>query len=145
MLKSRRCLGLLVLLVAVAASSVASAQPPTITLENGRSVPTRAAFLEVAASGGQGDCDLYVRHGQYPTSREHDFRSIGPTTADRVRIERPRAGLWYVLVFGGGNYANVSLRAHFPVPGGGPVRVVPLTNNVVQYGLSGGTGSADFF
>jgi len=105
-------------------------------------VPSGAAFLDVASAEGRGDCDLYIRFGQPATPEAHDFRGIGTTTAERIKIDRPKAGWWYILVFGAGDYAGAKLRAQFPAVGGS-VRITPLVNNVVQYGLAG-HGPEDF-
>ena len=155
----RPALMLLVVVCLVSGPSSAQVQPTTVhngtvvSDLSGRSgtatlfrinVPSGAPVLDVTLSGGRGDCDLYVRHNQPPTTREHDARSITPLAAERVRIDRPQAGSWYILVFAAADYAGVGLLAQFPTAGG-PVGVAPLANNVVQYGLAGGAGTSAYF
>lgn len=76
-------------------------------------VPPGARNLVVRTSGGRGDCDVYLRHGAHPTTDEHDARSAGGSTSERAAVERPEAGVWYVLLHAPREYSGVSLSARY--------------------------------
>ncbi len=56
--------------------------------------------LRVESFGGaaSGDCDLYARHNQLPTTEVFDVRSQAPTTEEIIDIDAPAAGAWHILV-----------------------------------------------
>lgn len=76
-------------------------------------LPERVDTLKIATSGGSGDLDLFVRRGEEPTSREHDYRSTDKDSAESVVIRRPEAGTWYVLLYGYRDYRDVDLSARW--------------------------------
>ena len=63
------------------------------------SVPYGATQLLVQTSG-TGNADLYVRYGGQPNLNLFDCRSILDTSADRCVFSYPRAGDWYIMVYG---------------------------------------------
>ena len=101
---------LLTLLALAALPGAVLAAPQAVTLTNGAAVgnlagrlgtaqlfrilvPPGATKLEIALSDGTGDCDLYVRRDIAPTPQQDDHRSIGPSTADAVRLASPAPGM----------------------------------------------------
>jgi len=68
---------------------------------------TRVSFI---MSGGSGDCDLYIRHGSFPTFRIYDFRPYNFGNDERVIIDNASAGKWYIMLHGASEFADVQLR-----------------------------------
>ena len=79
-------------------------------------VPSGAAELTVATTGGTGDMDLYVRHGAVPTVTESDCESFGPDNDELCSIPSPPAGDWFILLEGFEAYSGVSLTATVIMP-----------------------------
>lgn len=63
------------------------------------SVPYGATQLLIQTTG-TGNADLYVRYGGQPNLNLFDCRSILDTSADRCVFSYPKAGDWYVMVYG---------------------------------------------
>ena len=75
------------------------------------SVPAGKTSLKLNLSGGTGDADLYSRFGAVPTTTTYDIRSIGSTTTESITVSAPKAGTYYVLVYGYKASSGVSLVA----------------------------------
>ncbi len=73
-------------------------------------VPADADALKVRTSGGRGDADLYVRHGQLPAKAAYDGRSTGSSAAEHVEIRRPREGWWYITLRAFSDFHDVDMR-----------------------------------
>lgn len=86
--------------------------------------------LRVETFGGPdtGDCDLYVRRNNLPTTEVFDARSQGPTTEEVIDLTAPAAGTWYILI----HFTTASDGVAFI----GAV-VDPLTNGIPATGISG--------
>ncbi len=87
-------------------------------------VPADAQTLVVEASQGTGDADLYVKRGSIPIVGQEACppgitdpfctdadASSGGREDERVDVENPEPGLWYVLVLGADSYSNVDVSA----------------------------------
>jgi hypothetical protein len=85
-----------------------------------------ARRLVVATSGGQGDCDLYLR-SERGANRHWDFRSQSTGSNEKLLIDRPKPGWWQVGLLAPSAYYGVSLHVrvadnahghatHRPVP-----------------------------
>jgi hypothetical protein len=72
-------------------------------------VAPNADRLAIDASGGSGDADIYLAYGRLPQPDKYDYVSNKAGTADRILLRNPRAGTWYVLVFGYERFSDVSL------------------------------------
>jgi len=50
--------------------------------------------------GSQPDFDLYVRYGKPVnlTNHQYDFQSIGHSSDERIRINKPMQGIYYILI-----------------------------------------------
>ncbi len=66
--------------------------------------------LEIATDGGRGNADLYVRHGRRPTRSTYDRRSTYEGNGDRVTLDNPRDGWWYVMLYPERRYYGLDLR-----------------------------------
>jgi len=105
-------------------------------------VPAGQAKLEIETSGGTGDVDLYVRRGAKPSTNEWDYRPYLIGNNEKVTVDTPQAGTWYVLLKGYTAYKGVTLKATYtPVP----EQVTELTNDAPVKGLSGAAASELFF
>ena len=71
-------------------------------------VPHGVGELEFATIHGVGDVDLFVRRGAAPTERVYDARSINSGADERIKIQRPQAGTWYVMLYAYRGYRNVT-------------------------------------
>lgn len=76
-------------------------------------VPEGARNLVVRTAGTAGNCDLFLRRGAHPTTGEFDAMSARSGSSERAAIERPEAGIWYVLLHGAREYSGVSLTASY--------------------------------
>lgn len=67
--------------------------------------------LSILTSGGTGDVNLLVSHGEAPTQAASDFRSVRSGNNEVVRIARPVAGTYYIKLTGNRAYTGVRLEA----------------------------------
>ena len=88
-------------------------------------VPPRAESLSVTTAGGSGDCNLYLSRGARPDAKNHEFVSQGEGTQEKISVEKPAAGPWYVLLYGNKPFDGVSLS-------------VSVTGGAVNRGAQGG-------
>jgi pre-peptidase/concanavalin A-like lectin/glucanase superfamily protein len=126
-------------------------------------IPAGQSNLEIATSGGTGDCDLYVKLGSRPTTSSYDYRPFLAGNDETVSVASPAGGTWYIVVRGYAAYSGVSLVASY-----GEASTlqddVPLTNlsgalNTTKYykievpsgktdleiKIYGGTGNCDLY
>ena len=76
-------------------------------------VPAGESLLSVVTYGGRGDVSVYVSAGEAPTAEDHDRGSERPGTNETVRIVRPEATTYYILVVGERAFSGVSLQARY--------------------------------
>ncbi len=100
-------------------------------------VPEGQDELVISICGGSGDCDLYVRRGAIPTATAYDYWPWKVGNDESVTIVRPEAGTWYVMLWGFGDYAGLTLQATYSCGGA----AVALVNGVPMPGLSGAIDS----
>lgn len=74
-------------------------------------IPSGTTKLVAKMSGGSGDADLYVRHNALPTTGSFDCRPYLKGNEESCTIQNPKAGTWYVSLYGYASYSNVSLTA----------------------------------
>jgi trypsin len=74
-------------------------------------IPAGTAQLVAKMSGGSGDGDLYVRFGSLPSTSAFDCRPYLDGNGETCTIQAPKAGTWYVSIYGYQGYSNVSLTA----------------------------------
>jgi hypothetical protein len=126
-------------------------------------VPTDQTYLEIAISGGTGDADLYVKFGSQPTTSSYDYRPYLAGNNETVTISNPTAGVWFIMIRGYNDYANLTLKATYgdvvtlqdevPVTGlSAPLNgerhfkiVVPTGQSTLVIQTSGGTGNVDMY
>ncbi|MBU2968555.1 pre-peptidase C-terminal domain-containing protein [Pseudoalteromonas sp. C2R02] len=74
-------------------------------------VPSGMNELVVNMSGGTGDADLYVRHGEKPTTASYKCRPYKAGNNESCTISDPQAGVWHIGVFGFEDFSNIDLSA----------------------------------
>lgn len=74
-------------------------------------VPAGARMLNLMTYGGTGNASLYVGRDFQPTTTVHGFKSVRPGNNETVRIPRPAAGAYYLLVKGETNFSGLSVQA----------------------------------
>jgi uncharacterized membrane protein len=105
-------------------------------------VPSGQAKLEIVMSGGTGDADLYVRKGSQATTTEWDYRPYLIGNNESVTINAPTAATYYIMIRGYSAFDGVTLRATYTAA---PEQVTALTNGLPVTGLSGPSGSEQFY
>lgn len=63
-------------------------------------VPAGKTRLTFKLSGGTGDADIYAKFGTAPTTSSYDLKSDGGTNTETITINSPKAGTYYVMVYG---------------------------------------------
>jgi len=69
--------------------------------------------LSITTTGGSGDVTVLVSFDEEPTYADADFRSERPGNNETVRITSPRAGVYYIKLWGSRPYSNVRLTARY--------------------------------
>ncbi len=128
-------------------------------------VPAGQTKLEIQISGGSGDCDLYVKRDALPTLASYDYRPYLVGNNEKVTVNNPAAGTWYLMLRGYSAYAGVTLLATYSggigiaLQNGVPVtniagaqfseklyRIdVPAGQTSLEIQTSGGTGDCDLY
>ena len=87
------------------------------------SVPVEQTRLTITTRGEPGGRDagvtLYAKHGAKPTTKANDARSGLPGNNERIEIDNPKPGDWYILLYATTIYGGVTLSADFddePLP-----------------------------
>ncbi len=80
-------------------------------------VPPNATLLTLEIFGGEGDTDLYLRHGAPPTLSIFDYRPYLSGSDESVTIQSPESGIWYILLHGYTAYSGLSIRATYTLVG----------------------------
>ena len=100
-------------------------------------VPDGCSDLAFTISGGTGNCDLYVRLGDMPTTAVYDYRPYLSGNNETVAVTNPHSGTWYVMLKARSAYSGVTLLGDYAVPS----TIRTLVNGVAVTGLSGAVGS----
>jgi serine protease len=90
-------------------------------------VPPGATSLTVSTTGGSGDVDLYLRHGQLPGISTYDCRPFLRSNIETCHLPNPVSGPYYVMLRGQAAYTGVTLSASI---GGPPAAPAGLTGTV---------------
>lgn len=77
------------------------------------SVPVGASNLTFKTSGGSGDVDLYEKYNSLPTLKSGDYKSTGSSSLESISIASPKAGIYYLMLYGYSAYSRVSLVAKY--------------------------------
>ncbi len=101
-------------------------------------VPSGQSSLEIAISGGSGDCDLYVKRGAQPTTSSYDYRPYLTGNNETVTVDNPASGDWYIMLHGYEAYSGVTLKATYSGGSGGGG-----TTSMNESESNGSTSSAD--
>jgi endonuclease I len=82
-------------------------------------VPAGATNLVIAASGGSGDGDLYVRYGSAPTTTTYDCRPYLSGNNESCSFATPAAGTYHVMIRAYTAFSGVTLSGNYSTGGGG--------------------------
>ncbi|MEK7952636.1 lysyl oxidase family protein [Luteolibacter soli] len=77
-------------------------------------VPVGTQRLTVTTNGGSGNLDLYLRRNVYPSYNggDADYSSAFPGTRQRIQVDSPQDGVWYIGVQGSETgYSGVQMLA----------------------------------
>jgi serine protease len=99
--------------------------------------------VTVQISGGTGDADLYTRAGAAPTLTTFDCRPFISGNNETCTATPATATTLFIMLNGFTAYSGVTLVA--TISGGGGGGTTTLTNNVAITGISGASGSQQFF
>lgn len=108
-------------------------------------VPAGASDLSFAMSGGSGDADLYVKFGTAPTTSSYDCRPYKSGNSESCSFATPQAGTYHVLIRGYSSFSGVSLLGSYSEGGSNPPDPNELQDGVAKTGLSGATGSTQYY
>ena len=61
-------------------------------------IPAGHSNLTFTLSGGTGDGDIWLKFGAAPTINDYSLRSDGPGNNELIKVARPKAGTYYLLV-----------------------------------------------
>ena len=78
-------------------------------------VPAGARQFIVSTSGGDGDCDLYLRPEQ-GAQDAWDFQSKSNDNNERIVLAMPAEGWWQVGLLAAGDYSGLTLHVRFDEP-----------------------------
>ncbi len=104
-------------------------------------VPDGCSDVTFSTTGGTGNCDLYVRLGDKPTTTVYDYRPYLSGNAESVVITTPHSGTWYVMLRARSAYSGVTLLGDYTIAS----TIRTLVNGVAVTGLSGAEGSETFY
>ena len=76
-------------------------------------VPAGRSSLSIKTSGGSGDEDLYVQLGSKPTTSSFLRRSWNYGNSESISIRAPKAGTYYIMLYGYAAYSGVTLVATY--------------------------------
>ncbi|WP_164016825.1 PPC domain-containing protein [Pyxidicoccus trucidator] len=105
-------------------------------------VPAGLSDFRVVLSGGTGNADLYVKHGEVPGTT-YDCASTRPNNEEHCEFANPQPGTWYVAVRGTEAFTNARLVTTFASTPGEGVRALASGENVVAF--EGKSGSVQYF
>ncbi|MGI0116161.1 M4 family metallopeptidase [Zooshikella sp. RANM57] len=86
-------------------------------------VPFGMHNLTFKVWGGSGNVDLYMRHKNKPTRFMWDCRPFKNANDELCQIDQPKAGTYYVMLYGREGFQQVSLQGSYEM------RVIDYTNN----------------
>lgn len=103
-------------------------------------VPSGATSLEVKTWGGSGDCDLYLRYGNAPTTSVYDYRDYYVGNNATITVANPKAGVWWIMLNAYDAFFGMSLQTTYTAPAPCSYELDPT---VGSFGSSGGAGSVN--
>jgi len=77
-------------------------------------IPSGARNLKFYTQGGQGNVDLYLAAGRYPSADNFDQASVSPGNQEHIHLASAATGRWYYLTLSARQpFHGVSVRASF--------------------------------
>ena len=76
-------------------------------------VPDGSKNFYVRIFGDNGNANLYVKRGRLPTTTFYDCASTKNNSYERCDFSTPKGGTYYILIHGGGDFVDISLKSGF--------------------------------
>lgn len=105
----------------VAVSSLADTKAAPDNVAYRIAVPAGATQLDIQISGGSGDSDLYVKHGEEPSQSSYDCRPYRQGNNELCSFSHPQQGDWYIVLDPYTDFSGVTLMATVEAPTGGGI------------------------
>jgi hypothetical protein len=96
-------------------------------------VPANVSQMTLRLKGTSGNPDLYLKRQAMPTTWSYDYRSAWNAANEKIVVQNPKAGTWYVMVHGRSAYASATLTAVRTIKpqNSAPLTIVSPAPNVV--------------
>jgi vibriolysin len=108
-------------------------------------VPAGQSTVRFTIAGGTGDADLHVRRGSRPTTTDYSCRPYLAGSNETCTFNAPAPGTYYVMLRGYTAYSAVTLVGVYSVTSNPPPSDASVANGVPITGLSGATGSQQYW
>ncbi|WP_394168766.1 S8 family serine peptidase [Saccharospirillum alexandrii] len=105
----------------VAVSNLADTKAAPDNVAYRIAVPAGATQLDIQISGGSGDSDLYVKHGEEPSQSSYDCRPYRQGNNELCSFSHPQQGDWYIVLDPYTDFSGVTLMATVEAPTGGGI------------------------
>lgn len=76
-------------------------------------IPAGMSAFKITLSGGTGNADLYIKFGAQPTTGSYDVRSRNSGNSETATITSPKAGTYYVGLYGTSAFSGVTLNGQY--------------------------------
>ncbi|NRD75789.1 pre-peptidase C-terminal domain-containing protein [Shewanella sp. VB17] len=93
-------------------------------------VPADAQGLTIGMSGGEGDADLYVRHGSMPNPGTYDCRPYTMGNDETCHIQEVQAGTYHILISSYADFSGIKLIGSYTDAGDLPPTPEPGTSSL---------------
>ena len=113
-------------LVAINNLAGSNNEPLLFTLE----VPLGTQTLNITMSGGEGDADLYVRHGSMPTTSTYDCRPYAIDNNETCHIQDIQTGTYHILINSFADFSGIRLIGSYSDAGDLPPTPGPGTSSL---------------
>ncbi len=97
-------------------------------------VPIYQSWLNINASGGTGNLQVYSSFDAEPTTKVYDYWSHLEGTDQSITVRYPAEGPWYIMLLGASSYADVTLEADYSPCPGPPLVPAPAALLLASFG-----------
>jgi hypothetical protein len=71
-------------------------------------IPADHYAFQITTNGGSGDCDIYIAHDHCPTEELYDHSSTNYGNDEKIVIQEPAAGVWYIMLYAYERFQNLT-------------------------------------
>ena len=79
----------------------------------GINIPQNAISMLIELWGGEGDCDIYIKYNDFPTTEYYDYEERLSGNLAQLTIEKPTPGFWYFMLFGYEEYSDTTFTVSY--------------------------------